>query len=788
MRQFILITAMLQCFCCVQLWSQETKTIQGKIIDEKGEPLVGAAVFIPGTTKGATSDVNGAFHIDIPDKTKLLTVSFIGYTTLNVEPVSNITITLHPDVVQIDEVVVAANKPMVKVSADKTTVILGLPGTTASGNAYSVLRNLPGMIINGDGTIYMNGKSGVKILVDGKSSYLSGTALVNYLTALPASSLSKIELINHPSAKYDAAGNAGIIDICTHKTNLFGYSINLNSNYEQGKYGRTNNNISFGYRKEKLNVSGMYGFYCGPDYVDLTVSRDFPETTTAPLIYFDQDSYRKRNDKSHYINFGVDYYATKKTTIGMNVRGNTSNRIENGALNSQFYSVLTGTDSVINSLTDNDENRKDITSSLFAQYKIDSLGKEISASVDGLYYSINEMQFHNDALSRNNGSSSESISQASKNGTIKMYSSRVDLVYPISKQWRFDAGIKSDFVKINNVSDYQNMENGQWAIDPKLSTSFYYNEKINALYGIGKYEKEKITAEVGLRIENTNVEGNSLKQSYTNFFPNLMMNWRFSSSNALSLAYDRRIDRPNYRDLNPFVYVFDSYTYSKGNTELQPQFTDRISLSYTIRRSNKIGIFYTNTQQVIIKSYYPEPDSKRVLVMPTNMSSCHSYGIQADAGQLSFVDWLQTSVHTELVQNSYNWVEDGATVNNENLTFQIGFQNRIKLPWGWNGKISGFYNSRMAYGQIDVLTLWQISGSIQRNFFNGNATLNIFSNDWFHTNRTQVEGIIKGSNANTYEFNDRTIIGVSFTYRFKNGLDVKNNRGEKYIDTKRISL
>ncbi len=787
MKKLILFVLLIQCFCFAHLWGQETKTIQGKIIDENGESLIGATVFVKGTTKGTTTGINGTFHLTASSADTLI-ISFIGYVTQKIKPRHNMTIVLQPDMAQIDEVVVTAQKSMVEVTADKTTVYPSLSPTTASGNAYSVLKNLPGVIINSDGTIYMNGKSGVKILVDGKNSYLSGTDLVNYLMSLPATSLNRIELINHPSAKYEAAGNAGIIDICTQRTNLFGYNLNLNTNYEQGEYGRSNSNISFGFRQNKWNITGMYGYYQGGDYVDLTINRDYPETTNTPLTYFDQDSYRRRKYKSHYGNLAIDYYATKKTTIGINIRGNTTNHIENGTINSLFYSATTTNDSTVTSLTDNDETQRNLTSSLYVQHKIDSLGKEISASVDGLYYSINEAQYHNDVLSRPNGTSSESVSQALKDGSIKMVSGRADLAYPVNKQWCFDAGIKSDFVNINNMSDYQNQENGQWIINPDLSTDFYYKENINAVYVSSKYETQKFMAEVGLRIENTNIEGDSLDQSYINFFPNMMLSWHFANSNALNFTYDRRIDRPNYKDLNPFVYVFDEYTYEQGNTELQPQFTDRINLSYTIRKAYKISVFYTNTQDAIIKSYFIEEDSKRVWVMPTNMSSYHSYGIQGDAGNLKFIDWLQTSLHTELVQNNYDWIENGSTIKNKNLTFQVGIQNRIKLPWGWNGEISGFYNSRMAYGQMDVLPLWQISGGIQRNFFDGNATLNIFSNDWFHSNRTRAEGVINGSFAKTNEFDDHSILGISFTYRFKKGLDVKKVKGGKQIETKRISL
>ncbi len=788
MNKPFLLLLMIQCLCLSYLFGQETKTIKGKIIVETGEPLMGANIFIKGTTKGSTSDKNGIFQLDIPIETEILTVSFIGYTTQEVIPQNNMIIKLQPDATQITEVVVTKQKPMVQITADKTTVYPALSPTTASGNAYSVLKNVPGVIINSDGTIYLNGKSGVKILVDGKSSYLSGSDLVNYLMSLPATSLNRIELINHPSVKYEASGNAGIIDICTQKTNLSGYYFNLNTNYEQGKYGRCNNNLSFGLHQNKWNITGMYGYYQGSDYVDLTTNRNYPETTNTPLTYFDQDSYRNRKEKNHYFNFTTDYNATEKTTIGINIRGNSTNRIEKGTISSVFYSKITTNDSTVKSLTNNDRTRKNLVSSLYLKHKIDSFGKEISASVDGLYYSINENQYHNDLLLQQNDISSESSSLSLKDGNIKMYSTRADLAYPLNEQLWFDAGLKSDFVDINNISNYQKLVNSQWTVDPYLNTNFYYKENINALYISSKYKTNKIMVEAGLRIENTNIKGDSLNHSYTNFFPNLMISLQMKNSNALNLTYDRRIDRPNYKDLNPFVYVFDNYTYEKGNTKLKPQFTDRINLSYTIRKAYKICLFFTNTKEAIIKSYFIQNGTKRALVTPTNMSSFNSYGIQIDAAQLKFIRWLQSSVHTELVQNNYNWVENGVMLKNENLTFQFGVQNRIKLPWGWDAEISGFYNSLLAYGQMDVLPIWQISGGIKRNFFDGNATLNIFSNDWFHANRTCADGVICNSKVSTEDYTDHSIFGMSFTYRFKNGIDIKKVKGAKLIDTKRISL
>jgi vitamin B12 transporter len=788
MKKFVFFVVWIQCLTLSLLWGQNSMTIHGQIFDETGTPLIGANIYISGTSTGTSTDLNGAFQLEIPADTKSLICSYIGYVPLEIAPEKDMMITLQPDAMQINEIVVEAQKPTLLITAEKTTIFPSMSPTTSSGNAYSVLKNIPGIILNSDGTLYLNGKSGVKILVDGKDSYLSGTDLVNYLMSMPASSLNKIELIHHPSAKYDAAGNAGIIDIYTQKVHAEGYHLNVNTNYEQGKLGRSNHNLVLGYHRNRLNLNGMYGYYKGKDYVDLTITRRFPKTATDPEIRFDQDSYRKQDNRSHYFNFGIDFSVNPETTVGMNVRGDIAKRIENGTLNSLFYTLTSSNDSTIRSRTDNEQGRENFTSTLYFQHKIDPLGKEISASTNGLHYSINETQFHNDKVSKPSGASAESGSQSLKKGTIKMVSGRVDMAYPFHDKWRLDAGIKSDIVDIHNRSDYRKKEEVEWINDPKLSTTFFYKENINAFYISSNIKSDVVTAEIGVRVENTNIKTEVVSQSYTHLFPTLSLSWQTADYHALNLHYDRRIDRPNYRDLNPFVYVFDSYTYEQGNIDLKPQLTDRLNLSCTIRKAYKIALFYTRTQQAIIKSYSIQPGTKRAIVMPTNMSSYRSYGIEGDAGRISFADWFQTSIHTELVQNHYKWKEHDVEMENKDLTFQIGIQNRIRLPWGWSGEVSGFYNSRMAFGQIDVLPIFQISGGIRKNFFDGNATLSLFSNDWFHSNRTRVKGIINGGRATTDEYNDHTIFGISFTFRYKRGSDTKKSNNNKEFDTKRISL
>jgi len=687
------------------------------------------------------------------------------------------------------EVVVVGMRPDVEVTAEKTIINVGNSPLTSSGNAFSVLKNLPGVIIGSDGSILLNGESGVSVLIDGKTSYLGGTELLNYLMSIPASSLERVELIKHPSVKYDASGSGGIIDIYTKKNREKGFNMSINTNYEQGKYSRMSDNLSLNLHRNKLNIYGMYGYYKGHDFVDLTTFRDFMETTSVGDITFNQNSYRKRHDRNLYFNAGLDYFVSPKTTIEFAVKGNVSNRIENGTLSSYFYTIVGQNDSTIRSSTDNTNIRNNLISTLGFRYKIDSLGKELRASLDGLRYIVKENQEHDDIFSRQVGSSSQVSSRSQKDGMIGICSGRVDLIWPISDKLRFEAGAKTDFVDIDNTSKYDNKINDRWLADESLNSQFLYKENINAFYASTRIHRTAFLINAGIRIENTNIKGTFVSRTYTNLFPNISLGYQLQNKNSLDFIFLKRVDRPNYSYLNPFVYIFDTYTYVQGNTALKPQYTDRFVFSYLIRKNYSFSLFLSNTEKAIVKSYQIKENSKRLYVMPTNMASYRSFGFQGNVGQISVARWLKSGINWGITEKAYKWEENGTNLQNKKANLQFGLNNRISLPWSWSAEISGFYNGKMAFGQIDILPVWQISGGLKKNLCHGNATLNIFSNDWFNSNKFRGELNLSSSRASTEEFQDRSIFGVSFSYRFKKGSDAKKNgEGSRFYDSKRVNL
>jgi len=775
-------------------------------------PLEGANVILlnlkdSSFVDGTTSDKSGCFTLK-PLKAgqyKVL-ISMLGFQkatrTVILEAgklISLAPIQLNVETHNLQDVIVSGKRPEIEMLADKTVVNIGSSVLNSGGSAFSIMQNLPGVIVSNNGTVFLNGKSGAKIMFDGKISYMEGTELVNYLKSTPASLLDKIELITNPSAKYDASGNSGIINIKTKRTKLMGFNVALDTNYEQGKFGRTNNNISLNHRNGKLNIYGMYGLYSGHNMNDLQISRDFNPSVSALVSKFIQDSYRNRAEDTYYFNGGIHYFASDNTTFELLANGNLASRNEHGTINSAFYTVVEQNDSTLRSTTDNRSNTHNISTSLGMLHKIDSMGKEISASVDYLHYSVYEDQLHDDMFTAEPGVSSDAYSKGLKNGTIGMYSGRVDFSYPISGKLSFEAGAKSTAVNIDNSSAYEDKSGLTWQPDYGLSNQFIYNENINAVYISTKVSQQQFRLEAGIRVENTNLKGHLLgnvenkdklfTKSYTNIFPTATLTYSFTNKNTLNLIYGRRVNRPNYRDLNPFIYIFDPYTYEQGNTSLQPQFSNNFDLSYIIKSNYRVGLFYNNTQHAIVKSYIVKPNGKRVYVMPTNMATYNSYGIKMGVGNITIFKFWQSSINVGITRNDYDWQQDGLTYKNEQTTCMFSINNRISLPKEWSAEVTGFYNSKMALGQINVSSMWRVSVGIQKKLWKGNGTLNIYSGDIFNSYRTKVSGLFSGSWATADEHQDRCLIGASFSYRFKKGYESKEfkKKGESF-DSKRINL
>ncbi|WP_099464572.1 outer membrane beta-barrel protein [Parabacteroides provencensis] len=701
---------------------------------------------------------------------------------------------------KIEEVVVIAKLPSVQIQPDKTTFRLDASVARNQGSLYDALRGLPGVIVNNDGTIMLNGQSGVNVLMDGKSTYLSGQELINLLKSTPATTAEKIDIITHPSSRYDASGNSGVIDIHTRKIKLRGANIALNGNFTQGRYSTGYGSASLNYRNEKFNMFATYSYYQGQEYDELNIDRVFvdPRTSEDTGLNLHQDSYRRDLNKMHYYRFGLDYYLTNRSTLGFTFDGNHYDKHRVGTMDSYFKTLREQSDSTRYTWNDSRKKTTNLTAGVNFTHKFDSEGKRLDASFDYLRFKYNDNQFQHDVFydATFDRQKRDSL-QGHMNGILNLYTGQVNLALSHGDKWSLDAGAKTSFVKLDNSANYADVLNGEYIYNASISNCFVYEENINAGYLQLKADFKPIHIEAGLRVENTRVtgkqSGNSLQrdssftQHYTNVFPTLLVLFSIRES-SLSLFYGRRIVRPDYGDLNPFIYIFDDYTYEQGNTMLKPQLSNNLEFAYIHKTLFKASFFFTHIHDVIVKSF-SLMDDNRILVSPANYSSAFSLGPRISTSNLPFTSFWDINVNASAIYNHFRWLADGEEQVSKRLAFVGGFNNLFSFGKGWSAELNVSYRSKIAAGQALMAPVWQMDAGIKKQILKGKGSIQLYARDIFNTYNRNMDVVTPDQKASVKEHEGQSLIGISFSYRFNSGYNAKESRSKNSIDeSKRINL
>ena len=697
----------------------------------------------------------------------------------------------------IGEVVVVAKLPELEIKADKMTYHLDASVVRKQGSLYEVLETLPGVVVTQDGTIYMNGQSGINVLMDGKQTYLSGQELVNLLKATPASMADKIDLIIHPSARYDASGNSGIIDIHTKKIKLQGLNLSVNGSFSQGKFGKGDGSFSLNRRSGKLNFFLTYSYYQGTSQNDLEVDHIFSTSFTGldEELNMHQDSYRESPYKSHYYRVGADIYLSPLTTLGFTESGNLLRSENNGTMLSSFYMFpLSTPDSTLSTQNLSDRKKNNFSGGVNLTHHLNQEGGLLDASLDYFYFDNVEDQYvYNAFQNKINQLTRQDSIRGDINGDINLYTGQINLTLPFENGWVLSAGGKSSYVSIDNEALYANRYEDGW-VPNSYSQAFSYKENINAVYVQGNAKFESLSVQAGLRLENTRIKGrmdavsdSSFKNHYTNLFPTLLLEYPVSKG-KLSLFYGKRIVRPNYGDLNPSAYIFDDYTYERGNTLLKPETTDNIEVSYAFKELFKAGFLFSYTHDAIVKSYILE-ENKRVFVTPLNLTKAITLGPRVNTGILPLTSFWNLNANAAFIFNRYQWSEELENKVNKHATWIAGLNNQFSFGRGWGAELTASYNGKMAAGQATISPIWQVHAGLQKKILKNNGSINLFVRDMFHSYRYKMSLEVPGQRASTYERNDNTVVGISFSYRFKKGNESKERAWKNGTDeTKRVNL
>lgn len=688
---------------------------------------------------------------------------------------------MQPASKNLEAVTITSRKPFIEQKIDKMVVNVDAAVTNAGSTVLEVLEKSPGITVDNDGNISLKGKQQVLVMMDGKPTYLGPTELANLLKSMPSSLVEQIEIMTNPSSKYDAAGNSGIINIRTKKNKQYGFNGSINLAYTQGRYWRSNDNFNLNYRNGKFNFFANGSYSKWNSFQDLEIKRTFvdPQTGVKDAV-FEQVTHMRNISDNYSLKLGADYFLSKKTTLGVVATGlRNPERFSSNGL-SFLMNGGGNTDSVVQANSHNDNIWKNGTVNLNLRHRFDSTGKELTADLDYAAYNSRTAQtFTNTTFDPKMNMLHEENLRGDLPVTIRIYTAKMDYTQTLGKA-KIETGVKSSYVNTTNAANYFIVSNGGETVDYGKTNMFDYKENINAAYLNYSRQFGKLGVQAGLRYEYTWLEGyqhgnpqrsdSLFQRNYGNLFPTLFLSYEAGKNHQWGFNIGRRIDRPAYQDLNPFLFFLDNYTYQAGNPYLRPQYTNNVELSHTFKGFLTTTLNYSHTKDFHTETFEQVelPNGEMgyaTIVRQGNIGRRDNAGISVSA-QIPVQKWWTAIVYTNFNYSKFRGDLNNETVDVEASTLLLNINNQFKFKKGWSAELSGFYRTKGAEGQILINPLGQASAGAAKQVLKGKGTMKLSLRDMFYTNK--VSGNINFQNTQAYFRNvrDTRQITVSFLYRF----------------------
>ena len=694
-------------------------------------------------------------------------------------------IILHANAKSLQEVKVVSKKPFIEQKIDRTVVNVSAMISSAGSNALEVLEKLPGVVVDQNGNISFKGKSGVMILVDGKPTYLSGDNLSSYLKSLQASQLDQVELMTNPPAKYEATGNAGVINIKTKRSTIKGLSGSFAASVGKSRMWRTNESFAITYRKKKINLFANAAYSVQNSYRKLSLQRNYFDIAGDLSSVYKSVAFFKPTTYSENIKTGMDYYVSPKTSIGFVFTGSLSSGSVRNPGNGTLYNATGAIDSTI--IADNKTKNKFNNGGINLNYshQFDSLGKTITFDLDYIKYKANSDQsFLNNVFNSSGALKNSQLITDDLPAAIAIYSSKTDYNQPLKNKAQVEAGLKSSYVSTDNAANYYTYQNNIPGIDYNFTNQFLYKENINAAYLNFRKEQKRISFQAGLRFENTNVKGHQLgnpqhpdsnfTQHYTDLFPTGFLSYKLDSAglHLVKLSYGKRIDRPYYKDLNPFVTIVDKFTNFSGNPYLKPQHTENYELTYSYKSILSVSFAYSHTNNYQVETIRQQGD---IFISSTSNLGSRTYKAINASVTFDPAKWWNCNVYTEAVNLSFKSILFNNYLSTQKTYYYIETNNQFTLPKNWGIQLSGFYITRRISGQFNLDAKGAMNIGVQKRLVKNKVSIRLTASDILRTNFSSGSiSNITGATSTYHNDFDSRMINLGFSYNF--GKPVKSIR------------
>jgi len=772
---------------------QAQTNIQGIAREAKGAPLESASVLLfkgtdTASLKTTVTGKEGRFAFsNIAAGVYHVRISAVGY-----EPISgdNFKIMAKDKTVELPafdmhiksnemkSVVVVSRKPFIEQKNDRILVNVDASPANAGTSVMDVLEKSPGVSVDKDGNISLKGKQGVTIMIDNRPTYMSGVQLATYLKSLPASAIDQLEIMSNPSAKYDAAGNSGIINLKTKKNKARGFNGSATFTYTQGEYAKPGGSLNLNDRENKFNffLNGGYTYWQG--FQQLDINRNYLDAGTDNInSVFTQNTHMKFLSPELNLKLGADYFLDSKTTVGIVFSGYQNNETNSSTSNITLKNANDVTDSLVQSIGNIHGKWLNGTVNLNFRRQFDSSGRELTADADYIYYkSSSDQLFQNYTYDPNMKPLSSNTLSGDLPSTINIYSFKTDYTHPFQNDFKLEAGLKTSFVATDNKANYYDVTGNEYIPDTTKTNYFVYHENINAVYFNLTKKYRKWNFQAGVRVENTNYDGHqygniytvdnndsSFKKSYVNAFPTAYISYELNDKNTFNMNFGRRIDRPDYGDLNPFLFFLDEYTYQAGNPYLQPQISTNIELSHTYHNMLTTTLNYSNTQNFFAETFQQEGHA--TIVRRGNIGRRENAGIAVSLN-MPVTKWWNTTIYVNVNYNHFTGELYGEALDANAIQGMGNMTNMFKFKHGWSAELSGWYRTSGIEGQIYIQPMGQTSTAIAKQIMKEKGTLKLGLRDIFYTQ--QVKGSIdfQQTQATFHNTRDSRQLSLTFTYRF----------------------
>lgn len=796
---FIFLTLFIYLLGISNLAAKEISRISGKVVDQKGLPVAYANVALisfqtGGLVDGAVSDEEGNFLIEsVKTSSVKLVISSIGFKQFESEAFEltpsldkNMgSLTIEYEMTGLEEVTVKAARPEIIIEADKT--IVNVEGTVMAegSNAFDVIGRSPGVYVDQDGNIILNGRSGVTVMINDRPTYMSAVDLSNFLRAMPADNIKSIEVINNPTSRFDAEGSAGVINIRLKKNTVDGMFGNVQLGGQYNGLWAPISGLSLNVKKGKWSTNANLNYNHYANVNELGIKRNF--TFENGTSNFNQDSEITQRNKNLFFIGSANYEINENQNIGLNLQASDN---FNASINNSMTDITSsGSNEVsyLDSYNDGDGRTNRLFANLHYDAKLDTIGTKISTDLDFTRMnSDGESLLSNQYWTGTNQSNLTNDRILTENDMFyTIFTAKVDFIKPLGKGRTLETGVKRSWVESDNNLDLtKSVEDGPFE-EQLGSNRFIYKENVLAAYATYKGNfSEKLSFQAGLRGEYSDISGNSVTlkklntQQYFNLFPTAFLQHKVSENYQIVYNINRRITRPNYRLLNPFIYYIDPLTAETGNPNLKPQYSNNIEMNHVVKGSYQFSLAYSETEDAFMQVFIQNQENKTTVTFTDNFDKTRNVNFRAIA-PLQIKEWWSTSNMVQVTYNRFKSLIGDDYLDNAQTSYMLRTQHNLNLPKGFKLELIGIYLGPQIWGQGMIDGFGWVDAGITKSIMKDKLTIAVNGTDLFRTQVIYAD--IKFAEIDTNFRQYRNNQGVRFTvkYNFSKGesFRVKSDSG-----------